>query len=76
MNYRSLPPLLRAIAGSDRAKKEQTEIIFEEAAKIVDEARIIMMMLSDVPGDNALDKVRRLKEWYLEFSNAREWERK
>ena len=39
-------------------------------ADLIDEYASINVMLEDVPGDTPLDKVRRLKTWYLEFQNA------
>lgn len=38
----------------------------------IDELEEIMSMLKDVPGNNAVDKVRRLKEWYREFTVAKD----
>lgn len=65
-NLESVPRLLRAMAGSALGS-ESRDVIFRAGADLIDEYASINVLLEDVPGDSPLDKVRRLKEWYLEF---------
>ena len=67
-NHASVPKLLRAM-GASAMGTEGRRMIFDTAADMIDENAAIIKLLEDVPGDNALDKVRRLKAWYLEFQN-------
>ena len=63
-NYESVPKLLRAMAGGTDAQKSRQDVIFNAAAQLIDENAAIMKELENVPGLNALDKVKLLKAWY------------
>lgn len=67
-NIETVPKLLRAMATSALGS-EGRAVIFNAGADLIDEYASINVMLEDVPGDTPLDKVRRLKTWYLEFQD-------
>lgn len=69
-NYESIPRLLRAIGNAEDARKAGQQMLFAVAADMIDDSAAIIKLLEDVPGDTAVDKVRRLKEWYLELQKV------
>lgn len=60
-NLVTVPKLLRMMAKSQHAQAHQHNIIFDEAASMIDQQAQIMVLLEDVPGTTALEKVTRLK---------------
>ncbi len=63
-NAEPVGKLLRAIAGSARAKAAHQEPIFKAGAEVCEMHVLILKELEDVPGENALEKVRYIKGWY------------
>lgn len=65
--------LLRTIAQSSKesANDEGKSIIFDAAADICEMHVIIMEELKDVPGETALERVQRLRDWYQALYDER-----
>lgn len=64
-NVITVPKLLRAM-GNSAMGSDGRRVIFFDAATMIDQQAQIMVILEDVPGATALEKVTRLKAWYQE----------
>jgi hypothetical protein len=65
-----LNKLLRVRAASAYAKEHGLDTLYLAAADIAAMNVEIMKVLEDVPGETAIERVQRLKDWYVELYNG------